>query len=718
MSIIQDIREKYAKLTVVLIALALVGFILTDYFSGQGRGGGGAGSKNIGSVNGTSIGTNEFNRMVEQAEINMRQQGGSVEQAREQVWNQKVEDILLQDEYNKLGISVGTKELKDLLYGPNPSQIAKQYLGSQTGEYDPSEAMRIVSEINKGKDKARKNQLNELLDYIAKDREREKLVSLLANTVNFPRWFMEKQNAESGQMARVSLVKEDYGSIPDSTVKIEDKEIADYISKHKKDFKQEESRSISYVAFSARPSAADSQAIKNQLLLLKPEFDTTKDVAGFLAREGGLNFYDSYISGNTIQIPVKDSIFKIPVGSTYGPYVDGGTFVLAKLVGVKQIPDTVKVRHILIGTSQRDPQTGQTVPTRDTVTAFKLADSIKTAIAKGSNFDSLCKKFSDDPGSKDSGGVYKNVYSGQMVPPFNDFIFQNPTGSKGIVKTDFGYHYIEILTQKGTDNAYKIAQLSREISASPETDQNAQNDALKFAGDSRDQKSFDATFDKEWGPKGYKKAIATDIKPNASFVSPIGTSRVFVRNIYDAKRGQVLRPERVGEDYVVAVVTEVFEEGTQSVGVARQKVEPALRNKKKAEMLKKKIGTITTLEAAATALGGKPIEAFDSLRVSSRTTPKLGYEPRVLGAIFNPANKGKVIPEAIEGLNGIYVIRVEDVTTTSVTAGSIADQRKQRADQMKQYISNPGGQFGPNPTYPVTVLKNTATIKDNRAKIF
>ena len=96
------------------------------------------------------------------------------------------------------------------------------------------------------------------------------------------------------------------------------------------------------------------------------------------------------------------------------------------------MPDSVKIRHILIGTSNRD-----------TATAYALADSLQKAIAKGSVFDSLAAKFSDDGGSKDKGGVYESVYSGQMVPPFNEFIFLNPVGAKGIVKTEFGYHIIK-----------------------------------------------------------------------------------------------------------------------------------------------------------------------------------------------------------------------------------------------------------------------------------
>ncbi|MEI2739278.1 MAG: hypothetical protein V9F01_10865 [Chitinophagaceae bacterium] len=124
----------------------------------------------------------------------------------------------------------------------------------------------------------------------------------------------------------------------------------------------------------------------------------------------------------------------------------------------------------------------------------------------------------------------------------------------------------------------------------------------------------------------------------------------------------MLKPERVNEDYVVAVVTAVFEEGTQSVAVARPAVEPLLRNKKKAEMLKQKIGKVSTLEAAAAALGGKPIEVVDSIRINA--TSKLGYEPKVSGAVFNPANKGKVVPEALAGQSGVYVIRVDSVGTT------------------------------------------------------
>ena len=124
-------------------------------------------------------------------------------------------------------------------------------------------------------------------------------------------------------------------------------------------------------------------------------------------------------------------------------------------------------------------------------------------------------------------------------------------------------------------------------------------------------------------------------------------------------------------------------------------------------MLKQKAGKITTLEAAA-ASWGKPIEIVDSLRM--KTAPpqaKFGYEPKVIGAAFNPANKGKVVPEVLEGTNGVYVVRVENVSATSAATGSVEQQRKEKYQQAKQSGSN-----------LIEALKKSATIKDKRSDTY
>lgn len=700
MSIIQDIRDKYAKVTVVLIALALIGFILTDYFQSQSRTRGGSTSTTVGVVNGRKIDLKEFTQAVTDIEAGMKQQGyptgeGLTEQARTQAWDQQVSIALLEEEFSKLGIDVSKKELGDILYGVNPPQeLAQQFTDKTTGQYNAAQAKQALEQTLKKGTQEQKDYFNNRIAQWVLQRKYEKYSSMLSNTVNVPKWFVEKQNADNSQMAKVSYVTQTYASIPDSSVKVDDKEIADYISKHKDDFKQEESRNIAYVTFNAAPSSADTLLVRNRLMELKAGFDTTDNIQNFLAAEG-VDFYDGYISGKTIQIAAKDSIFKTPVGQVYGPYLDGNSFVLAKMLGVKQMADTAKVRHILISTQQRD-----------TASALLRLDSVKLALAGGANFDSICAKYSDD-GTKDQGGVYDNVTHGQMVPTFNDFIFSNATGTKGVVKTDFGYHYVEILSQKGGGAAYKIAYLPKEIATSQETVNTALNNANQFFGEAKDAKGFDAAYEKNWKTKGSVKSVATNIKPADAQLQGIGFSRELVRNIYAAKKGDIVKPERVGDQYIVALVTDVYEEGTQSPALARMMVEPLLRNKKKAEILKKKVGTVTTLEAAGNMLNGAMVQVADSLRIDARQSKSMGFEPKVLGAAFNPANKGKVVNEALEGSQGVYVIRVDEVTSTPVTVGSVDDQRKAMAQQKKQMLGNPLG-----------ALRNAATIKDKRADRF
>jgi peptidyl-prolyl cis-trans isomerase D len=724
MSIIQKIREKGALVSAIIIALALLGFIAMDYLSSRSMFGPAA-SNTVGRVNGEKISYENFIKSVNMMEQRMQSEGyppgeSTSQQAIETAWNQEVQRIIINSEIEKLGISVSEKELSNsILFGNNPPQDLKTQFSDETGAYNAQLASQQINATLKNGTPEQKAGLSAYIKSLRFSRMAEKYTSLLVNSINYPKWLLEKQNADNSLMATVSVVRKPYTEIADSTVKVTDDEIEAYVAKHEDDFKQEESRSISYVTFSAAPSSADSAEVREKMIALKDQMLNATDIQTFLAGEGAQNtFYDSYINGETIQIPGKDSIFKIPVGTVYGPYIDGNGYSIAKLLGVRQIPDTVKVRHILISTNSTDPQTGQPVVVRDTATAKALADSVMRIIAAGQNFDSVAAKVSEDPGSKDKGGIYE-VGSGTMVPEFNDFMFTRPVGAKDVVKTAFGYHYMEVMSAKGSKTGYKIAYLSKPVLTSNETDQSAHNEASQFAAKSRDEKTFNENFEKELKPRGINKGLATDIGPSSSRIMGLDVSRQLVKKIYEAKRGEVIQPEKVGSDYVVAVVTEVFEEGTMGAERARTRVEPLLRNKKKAEMIKKQLGAISSLEAVATAWG-KQVETVDSLRMVGSRNSVISYEPKVIGAAFNPNNRGKVVPEVIEGSQGAYVLRVDNVAATAVADANVAEQRKTRYDQAfnryQQMVMMANQGQGQDPI--LSVLKEAATIKDNRSKHF
>jgi peptidyl-prolyl cis-trans isomerase D len=704
MSVIQSIRDKYARWAVVAICISLLGFIMMDAFSG--RGGIGNSSTTIGSVNGDKIDYIDFERKVKAQEAAAQQQGYTREQLQENVWNGEVMQTVMDEQFEELGMTVGKKELTDLLFGANPPQDLKQrFTDPNTGVYDANQASQLINNIRKSGKPEERTQLNDYLENLMFSRKVEKYTSLLTNSNYFPKWFLEKQNVDNSLIARTSYVMAPYTSIPDSAVTISDKDIQVYIDDNKKDFDQkEEARTINYVVFDAAPTAPDSAAVREQIALLKQGLETTTDSPSYIVQQGSsIEFLDAYVAGSKIQIEAKDSIFALADGGVYGPYLDGGSYVLAKKIDEKVLPDSARVRHILIQTV--DPQAQRVL--LDDSTAKKRIDSIETAINNGADFDSLAMQFSNDQGSAAKGGVYEYFPQGQMVKAFNEFAFEKPVGSRGVVETEFGYHLIEVLGQKGSEPNYKIAYLAKAITPSSETDNAASSAASAFAGNSSSLKSFNENFDKNLKGKGINKLVAQDLLPGASEIQGLGTSRTMVRSIFEADQGDVLQPERVGAAYVVAAVTEVNEAGTQSVAKARAVVEPVLRNKKKAEQIKQKLGKITTLEAASTALA-QPIQVADSLRFNG-SNPTFGFESKVIGASFNQNNKGKVVPEAIEGQSGIYVLRVESIGTTPVQSGGIDEQRKMlqmQARQQAQYRS------------PLEALKNAADIKDNRATFY
>ena len=386
--------------------------------------------------------------------------------------------------------------------------------------------------------------MNQYIEGMEFNRKMEKYNSLLSNGTYYAKWYIEKQNAANGLVANISYVAIPYASISDSAAKVTDEEIKEYIEDHKKQFEQKvETRAISYVTFNAAASAADSAATLQQVEQLKPGFETTADVQSFLTQNGSaLEFYDGYLSGDKIQIAVKDSIFALPNGGVYGPYLDGGHYVLAKKLDQKVLPDSATVRHILVQTY--NPQTQQVL--RDDNSAKQRIDSIHAAIKAGADFAMLAQQLSDDGGSKDKGGVYDYFPQGQMVKAFNDFVFEKPVGSVDVVKTEFGYHLIEILGQKGSSMSYKIAYMAKDILPSTETDNQANNAANMFAGDSRNLKEFNENFDKNLKGKGQNKLVAENIAEMDFNVSGVGASRELVRAIYEADEGDVLKARKSG----------------------------------------------------------------------------------------------------------------------------------------------------------------------------
>jgi peptidyl-prolyl cis-trans isomerase D len=703
MSVIQKIRDKYAVVIVVVICLAIVSFLLQDAFFGKNsffrR------STTVGKVNGEELEFADYQTMVKSTEDRMRQQGNNVmseqitEQARESAWNQFVSKQIMDAQYDKLGLAVTDDEIRDQFTGKFPSPIVvQQFTDEKTGLFDRARMQQVLASINQDKTGQMRGALLQMEDIIAQSRISEKYLSLIKQAVYYPKWLAEKQIQDNGQSASVSFVTVPYATIADSTVKVTDSELNAYINKHKELFKTEESRKVDYLSFSVVPSAADTAASLKALFEAKAELDTINntDIAAFINRNSDLPFYDSYIAKSALMVPQKDTLLQLPVGGVFGPYYDNNLIVFAKMIDRKTLPDSVKVRHILIATQN---QQGGGLP--DSI-AKNRVDSIERAVRGGADFKALVEQYTDDTRSKATGGEYDVTPSTDFLKEFKDFALEKGKGSIGVVKTAVGYHLIEVLDQKNVGTAVKIAYLAKPVSPSRETDSKAYAEANEFAAKNRDQK----TFEKNIQEKHLNKRIADNLRPMDYMIPGIGQARELVRWAYDADKGDVSNVFTFDNNYVVAVLTAVRKEGTTPLDDVRPAVEAEVRKEKKAAQIIEELKSPSSLDAAAKA-SKQPIQKADNVGFGTPFVAVMGFEPRVVGAVFNKNWGTTKVSAPIEGNAGVYVVKVDAYQPVPQSQDA---QTVSRAYE-QSLLSTLDQQL-------FSVLKKLSKIEDNRSKFF
>ncbi|NLU96420.1 peptidylprolyl isomerase [Chitinophaga sp. Ak27] len=695
MSVIQKIRDKYAVMIVVVICLAIVSFLLQDAFFGKSsltrR------STSVGKVNGEDLDLSDYQRRIQDAENNARQQMPNIDEQtrqyiREQVWNQFLNEKIMQAQYEKLGIVVTEAEIVDQIRGKNPNPVVVQQF-TRDGQFDRNALQQAISQA--GSNPQVREGFHQLESYIGKYQEQLKYMTLVKQGVYYPKWLAKQQQDDNSQTATVSYVNVPYATIGDSTIKVTDAELNRFIQDHKQLFKVEESRKVEYVSFDAIPSATDSAAAISQIVAMKAELDTTKDVAGFINRNSDIKYFDGYISKNESKIPMKDSIVNLPVGEIFGPYYDNNLIVYAKMVDRKNMPDSVKVRHILIASGAQGG-----LP--DSI-AKKRADSIEVAVKGGADFKALVAQYSDDPGSKQTGGEYDLTPSSQFVPEFKEFAFDGTKGQIKTVKTQFGYHVMQVLDQKNIGPAVKVAYLGKSVDASKETNNAAFGAASDFAGKARSQAAFEKTVQEG----KLNKRIADNVRPMDFVVPGVGQARELVRWAYEAKKGDVSNVFTFDDKYVVAVLTSTREEGTAPLDDVRPQVEAEVKKHKKAEQIMAKLQTPASLDAAAKTTN-QPVLKAEGVSFGTPFIASLGFEPRVAGAAFNKKWGTNAVSAPIEGNAGVYVIKVDSFAPSTQPAQDVASQQAAYEQGVKSMLDQ----------QLFEVLKKKSDVKDTRGKFF
>jgi peptidyl-prolyl cis-trans isomerase D len=700
MALIGKIR-KNMWLVIVLLAVALAGFIIMDMTSANNRGNGIFGSRNaIGKVDGTKIDYMDFQK----TESALYSGSGDVFGRRNSLWNYYLEKVIIDDYAEKLGLGVAPEELTELEFGANLSPIVQNnFRNPQTGQVDRDQLKQFQEAIDNGQElnPTFVNFWNEQRKQVVKSQIQSKFSNMVAKAMVVPNWQAELSAKSQTEKVDFDYVMVTYDKIKDEEVTLTDADYEAYIKKHAAKYtNKEEVRNLSYVVFDVLPSSADSQKIYADLINLKEEFGTTTKDSSFVASNQG-SYSNTFDKKDDLQGILKDTIGNFGVGSVIGPYVESNSYIMAKIVDKKVLADSAKASHIL-----RSVNAGDAL---GLINAKSYIDSLKNLITSGSaNFNDLAISNSQDPGSAANGGDLGTFAPGAMVPAFNDAIFI--TGKEGglyTVETQFGVHLIKVekLIYKTNEARYKIAYLSSPITPSQETQDKKLEEVLAI---SEKMKSIDDLM----ADKSLKVESANGIKKNDFAFGTLGsgqTSRDIIRWAFEkkTKAGSVSSELYTYADeqnyhdskYVIAGLKSVAKPGLATAESMKGVIDDLVRNEKKAEIIKSKI-TTTDFSVIASTFDVVPGKA-EGVSFSSGFVPNLGSEPKVIGKAF--ATKAGQVSQPIVGSTGVCIINVNNVTPG--TAGeNVPMQKQQMAMSARSQVS-----------YKLLdAIKKTKKITDNR----
>jgi peptidyl-prolyl cis-trans isomerase D len=707
MAIIGVIRNRMGPIIVIVIGLALAVFVLETALNSNSsllK----ANKDIVGVIDGEKIHYRDFTNQVDETVTTYKLQtnqpnvdDNTTYSLRDQTWNQLITDQINGSEYRKLGLTVSSDELKDMFLGNNPvPEIKQAFTNPQTGIFDPMAVKNYIENLDQSAEGEQPGERRARWVAFEKAQKENRLLTkyqnLIAKAIYVPKWQAEMDYNEKNTRASIQYVMIPYTTISDSAIKVTDEELQDYVNKHKEQFKQEESRQLDYVIFPVIPSKDDTVRVKKDIdeiyskLIAAPE-DTNLIK---LNSESGLDkFY--YSNEKITSAFVKDTLLKVPIGTIIAPYFENGSYRIAKLMDRREVPDSVNARHILI----------RVEPGADTVAARKKIDSIYTAFLAGSSFDSLAMRFSDDKGSGQKGGDLGFMTQGQTVKSFNNYLFfEGKINETKIVKSEFGYHLIQIVETKNIQPSVQANFITRPLEASSETDKIIFDQATQFASANRTRDEFNksATTNK------LNKQTAPAVQKNAYQLPGLTSARDVVKWAYQAKLNEVSPVFSLQDNYVVAVLTGIKTEGTMSIDDARPQIEAAIKKEKKAQQITTKLSAATSLNATLESLAvseNQPVKTTENVMFANAYAENIGYEPKVIGQIFSL--KENSISKPIAGEQGVFVVSVKELSKPS----PIADYNS----FTQQLLTS----LQPRVQYGLTeALKKSVKIQDDRYLFF
>lgn len=651
------------------------------------------GTQNVIVVDGDPIPYEDYARAVDAQVQQYQQQTGEsmppqmIDQQRETVYQQLVENKLREHEMDRLGISVTDEEIYNMVMGSNPHPIIRTYFGDEQGNVDRALLQNFISNPEARQDWV------QIENYLRAERRRQKMDNLIAATVRVSEQDVLDEYQRRNRSADVSWVGLRYAEIPNDSVTVTDRDLKRFYDENRDDYARPRTYTFNYVTRSKQPSAEDSTNISNELERLKPRFAAAEDDSLFIARNASENtFTDEWQSANQLDPTISEAVFPNPEpGTVVGPIFAGNQAHLIKVRDVRPAEsEAIQASHILI----RSPEESEQVRNRLT--------EIRNEIESGSiTFEDAAREHSQD-GSAANGGDLGWFGRGQMVDAFETAAFgARPGEIVGPIKTRFGYHLIKVTGSASSE--VKIGDYALQVRADVATLNNMQEqleDLRYFTEESGD-------FEAEAQRLGMD-VQTVQITPDQQMIPGLGSSRTILNFLETAQEDEISPVLELDEVYVVGEVEEIVKEGYRSLEEVRSELEPRVYVEKKKELLTRRMQNAlqnSGFDGLAQALNTQQRTASD-IGFTTNVIPGLGREPKFVGTALG-LDEGQT-SRVVAGENAVFVLKVTSVDEPAPISETQRTQiRQQLLQQRRNQVQSEW----------LTQLRDQAKVQDNRSRL-
>lgn len=659
MAVLQTLRNKAAGLLIGVLGLALVAFILSDFFS-SGNAFFNKFKDKAFVVGGDVVSTKKYQQRIEEQENFYRNafgQSPSGEEAvknREALYQTMVEEMLLEQAAEKLGLTVTSEELTSLVTGANISpvllydqEISPLFKNPNTQTFDVNALTSFLGTVQMDISKVPVEQRNQL--YVAKEiwsyierkiknnRLKEKYGMLMARTAMANNVEVKAVQEDTKYSSNIAYVVEKYTALSDSSVQVTDKEIQDLYNKRKSNYTLDfEYRKVSYFIKDVIPSDEDYAIVEKEMNDAKAKLATTDNPALVVSEYSVNPFVDAFVAEQTLSPDIKNFVSSAQVGDIYGPVRNEQAFVMYKFLDKKVASDSVQLQSIALPQGMDD----KFVAT--------LADSLMNVIKGGKSFADLANELMPGSNGGDMGKYTEYMLAGAGIAKQ---CFDANVGD--VIKLSIGgrQQLIRIASKTAAVPQVKLAAIAKPVLISDKTLNGIDNELNKFVSEN----STLELFNKNAESKGY--SLVKDAMVTASDVSLPGAadSRQIVHWAFNEKTGTIKKFD-LADKRVVTIISSEIEDGYWPLSELSNVLKAELIKDKKAEKMiaDLKAKNLPSLDAYAQTLGEK-VDTVNFVNFQTQGM-QVGYEP-----IFNVYSKVGTVDKLtapLKGESGVYAISV------------------------------------------------------------